>query len=74
MSMGESDLIEYRCLNMDNGCRTSKDRLYKYASDFPGGMHRVLATGSLLSGPMLHAYGTRPYGDDAMIALDARLT
>lgn len=68
----EDDLIEYRYLNMDNECRTTSDRLLKYASDFPGGTHRVV-TSYKFGGPMLQAYGTRPFPADAVIRLDERL-
>lgn len=67
----ESDLIEYRWLNMDNQCRTTEEALYRYASAFPTGIHRVASDGVLC--PVIRAYGTRQYTVDDMKSLDERL-
>lgn len=70
--VAESDLIEYRWLNMDNRCYTTDVRLYQYARMFPRGEWKCEAP--KLGGPCLTAYGIRPYTFDDVRALDARLS
>jgi hypothetical protein len=70
--VAETGLIEYRYLNMDHGCYTSERALLDYAGSFRGGIHRAVPI-SLIDGPVLIAYGTRPYSPEAVEQLDERL-
>lgn len=71
--VSESDLIEYRWLNMDVRCRTTEEALLQYARDFPGGVHRAEPTTPFTNGPVLMAYGRSAYSHEDMKALDTRL-
>lgn len=66
--------IEYRYLNMDTGCITTADRLLKYAAEFPGGLHRVVATNAFDKGPVLTAYGRKQYSHADIEALYKKLS
>lgn len=71
--MFDNQAVDYRYLNMDNECFTTAGKLMKYATDFPGGTHRVVAVGSFVRDPVLQAYGRKPFHPDDMVALYSRL-